>query len=421
MFQKKMLVAAVAGALGVGAAGVAPAQTTVGNVEIYGRLYPEFTVLNGSGATSALAPGQTVEQAGLSTLARTPTGNNLKSRNSVDASNSRIGFRGHENLGGGLSAIWQIESTVPIDQGGGTLATRESFVGLKGNYGTVRLGFMDTVYKDLGDPIRFMGIASGNHVSSSNILSSRMPFGNSSAGSFHLRQKNGLWYETPSMGGLTLLGQYSPGDQESVAAGSNAKIEFWSLGAKYRRGPWYLALAHEIHKDFFGGSASSPSALSNVGNTNAHSDDTSTRGSVMYNWGNGRASLDYAHFDYSESGQTVTAANPRKFEGYKNDRWAVVWEQRWGGPWRTAAMYASSSAGSCSLVGGTTGCTTAGLDGNMYALGGEYSFSKRTALFALYSRLNNGKSSSYRNAENVSPYETGMDVTQVSLGVRHDF
>jgi len=410
MFQKKILVAAVAGALGAGAAGAAFAQTTVGNVEIYGRLYPEFTVLSGSGATAA---GTT----GLSTLARTPTGLNFKSRNSVDASNSRLGFRGTEDLGGGLSAIWQIENTVSIDTGASApLASRESFVGLKGGFGTVRLGFMDTVYKELGDPIRFMGVASGNHVSVSNIISSRMPFGNSSAASFHLRQPNGLWYETPTMGGATLYAQYSPGAQESVPAGSNLKIEFWSLGARYRAGPWYLALTHEIHKDFFGGSASAPAALSNTANVSAHSNDTSTRGTIMYTYGPGRVQLDVSNFDFTESGGLAG-----RFENYKNNRYDVTWEHRWSGTaWRTAAAYANSSAGSCSLFGGAA-CSTSGLNGNMLALGAEYSFSKRTALFALYSRLNNGQSSSYRNAENVTPYETGSDVTQVSFGIRHDY
>ncbi|MGB7543060.1 MAG: porin [Burkholderiales bacterium] len=406
MLKKKALSLAVAGAIGVPAAAFAESS----NVEVYGRLYPEFTVLSGSGATAA---GTT----GLSTLARTPTGLNVKSRNSVDASNSRIGFRGTEDLGSGLSAIWQIENQVALDSGASNpLAARESFVGLRGGFGTVRLGNMDTVYKRLGDPIRFMGIASGNHVSDSNIISSRMPFGNSSAGSFHLREANSLWYQTPNLGGTTLYAQYSPDTNESATPTTTTKREFWSLGARYRRGPLYLALAHEIHKDFFGGSNGAPSALSNVGNANAHSNDTSTRLTGMWTYSSaGRVSLDVANFDYSESGGLAG-----RFENYKNKRWAVTWEQRWGSAWRTAAAYANSSAGSCGLVGGAT-CTTDGLNGNMLALGGEYSFSKRTALFALYSRLNNGESSSYRNAENVSPYETGMDVTQYSLGIRQDF
>lgn len=409
IFRKKTLVAAVAGALGVSAAGVAFAQTTAGNVEIYGRLYPEFTVLSGRGATAA---GTT----GLSTLARTPTGLNLKSRNSVDASSSRLGFRGKENLGGGLSAIWQIENAVAIDQGGTTLASRTSFVGMTGGFGTVKLGFMDTVYKQLGDPIGFFGVSSGNHVSGSNIISSRMPFGNSSAGSFHLRQPNSLRYETPSLGGTTVFAQYSPGASESAPAGTNSKIEFWSLGARYQAGPWYLALAHEIHEDFFGGSASAPAALDNRANANAHSTDKSTRGTAMYTFGNGRVSLDVSNFEYGESGGLAG-----RFQNYKNTRYSLNWEQRWGGgPWRTTAAYANSSSGTCSLVGGAN-CSTTGLKGNMLSLGAAYSLSKRTTLFALYSRLDNGQSSSFRNAENVSPFETGMDVTQASVGVRHDF
>lgn len=420
MFQKKMLAVAVAGALSAGASTSVFAQeessesgaggSRIGNVEIYGRLYPEFTVLSGSGATSATATG-------LSTLARTPTGLNAKSRNSVDASNSRLGFRGSEDLGGGMHAIWQIENTVAIDSGqSGFLASRESFVGLRGGFGTVRLGFMDTVYKELGDPIRFMGIASGNHVSISNIISSRMPFGNSSAGSFHLRQPNGLWYNTPSMGGVTLYAQYSPDQQESLVPGSNGKREFWSLGAKYRVGSMYYALTHEIHKDFFGGSSSAPAALSNTANASAHSNDTSTRGTIMYTYGSGRAQIDISHFDYTESGGLAG-----RFQNFRNNRWGVTWEHRWAGTnIRTAALYANSSAGSCSLFGGAA-CSTNGLNGNMVALGAEYSFSKRTAAFLLYSKLNNGQSASYRNAENLSPYETGMDVTQVSFGIRHDY
>ncbi len=409
--KKKLIALAVAGAF------VLPvAAQEKSEVVIYGKLYPEFTVLSGSGATPA---GTT----GLSTLARTPSGLNAKSRNSVDASNSRLGFRGKEDLGNGLSAIWQIESTVPIDSGGGLLATRESFVGLKGGFGTVRLGFMDSVYKKLGDPLKFLGLASGNHVSTSNIISARMPFGTSSAGSFHLRAPNALWYETPTMGGTTLYAQYSPSSQESAVPNASSKKEFWSLGAKYQVGPLYLALTHEIHKDFFGGSLGSPSALSNVTSANlatglignVHSDDTSTRASVMYKWGKAKVSLDVASFDYSESGGAAG-----KFQNYKNNRWALEWEQLWNGPWRTAAAYSSSSAGSCSLFGGIS-CSTNGLNGNMISLGAEYSLSKRSALFALYSKLNNGQSSSFRNAENVSPYETGMDVSQVSLGIRHSF
>ena len=134
-------------------------------------MYPELTSLSGSGATVGTSS---------STLGATPVAagadGNIKQRNSVDAANSRIGFRGVEQLGGGLSTIWQIENTVPIDQGGTNLATRDSYVGFRGGYGTIRLGFMETVYKEQGDPMRFFNLASGNFVSISNIMASGMPF-----------------------------------------------------------------------------------------------------------------------------------------------------------------------------------------------------------------------------------------------------
>lgn len=425
MFQKKTIVAAVAGALGLAAAGTSIAQTTVGNVQIYGRLYPEFTVAKSSGATAAGASS--------STLGPAPTGLNLKSRNSVDASNSRIGFRGTENLGSGLSAIWQIESTVPLDQGGGILATRTSFVGLRGGFGTVKLGNMDTVYKSLGDPIGTLGISSGNFVSTSNIISSRVPFGGS-AGSFHLRAANSMLYESPTLGGLQLFAQFAPGgtsggaNDETRPAGDNSnRPQLWSLGGTYKAGAFTLSLGHETHEDFFAGSTAVPTALRNVTTgvgASASSKDKSTRGTVSYASRGTKVSLDLANIEFTESGQVLTAAIPSKFSSYKHATWALLWEQTWGGPWRSTVAYANSSAGTCSLASLTgAACSTNGLNGNMLVLGGEYSFSRRTALFALYASLNNGSASVYRNLENVAASQVapGTDITQYAIGIRHNY
>jgi len=103
----------------------------------------------------------------------------------------------------------------------------------------------------------------------------------------------------------------------------------------------------------------------------------------------------------------------------------VIWEQRWGGPWRSSVAYASSSAGSCKFVvlPGSADCGTSGLGGNMLVLGGDYSFSKRTALYAVYAKLSNGNSSIYRNPLNVGQgtIAAGTDITHYGIGIRHDF
>lgn len=60
---------------------------------------------------------------------------------------SRIGFKGAEDLGGGMKAVWQIESGIDVTAGNSTLASRNSFIGLAGGFGTVLMGRHDTPYK----------------------------------------------------------------------------------------------------------------------------------------------------------------------------------------------------------------------------------------------------------------------------------
>ncbi|MGR2661556.1 porin [Chromobacterium haemolyticum] len=68
----------------------------------------------------------------------------------IDDLGSRIGFKGNEDLGNGLKAIWQVETGFGIDgqsrtgDSSGTFASRESFVGLSSNFGTFRLGHLST-------------------------------------------------------------------------------------------------------------------------------------------------------------------------------------------------------------------------------------------------------------------------------------
>jgi predicted porin len=57
---------------------------------------------------------------------------------------SRLGFRGTEDLGGGLQALFTLEAGLLVDTGGlsqgNRLFGRQASVGLKGNFGTITLG-----------------------------------------------------------------------------------------------------------------------------------------------------------------------------------------------------------------------------------------------------------------------------------------
>ena len=75
---------------------------------------------------------------------------------------SRIGFKGHEQLGNNLNAIWQVENSVNV-AGGGDWAGRESFIGLEGNFGKIRAGKLETQLKSMDslDPWEYSNNALG--------------------------------------------------------------------------------------------------------------------------------------------------------------------------------------------------------------------------------------------------------------------
>ncbi len=398
LHRKKLLALALATA--AGAPAFASAQTS--NVVLYGKFYPEMVWAHGTGGTSPGTPVSTLAGS-LSSTTSTP---NLYG---LQASNSRFGLRGKEKIDGDLTAIFQLESRIDVDTGGNTLASRNTFVGLESNsWGTVKLGFFDTVYKELGDSLSFLGISSGNFVSNSNILS-KAPMSSSSAGSFHLRRANSVLYETPNLKGFSAMVQYSPDEAKT----NTRNADLWSLGMQYKNGPLYAAIAHEIHNDTFGGSRTSPSSLSNFNNQDASSKDQATRGTLKYSFGNTTVEGDIAHLEYKESGGATG-----RFASYKKNAYLINANHRWGA-WLFQASFSWADDGSCSLQGGAP-CSTDGLAGNQINLGASYYLSRRTQVFLIGSRLNNDKSARYSNSDFVEP-SPGMDITQVALGIAHAF
>lgn len=60
---------------------------------------------------------------------------------------SRLGFKGSEDLGGGLSLVYKMEGTVDMDGSAAFNFNRDKMLGLKGGFGTVAIGRMNTAYK----------------------------------------------------------------------------------------------------------------------------------------------------------------------------------------------------------------------------------------------------------------------------------
>jgi predicted porin len=315
-----------------------------------------------------------------------------------------------------LKAIWQIEQQVNLETGTGTFSSRNSFVGLSGGFGTVKLGNMDTIYKEYGDTFGMLGVSSGNFVSPSNVLS-HIGVGNNRAARFHERRPNAAIYETPQFGGVTAGIMYGPDEAKNnpPAAGAPAlDANLYSYGVKYDSERFYVSLHQERHNDFFGGSNNVASGLRNNATPGAHSRDTATRLSGELRMGIHRLVGDIAWMEWKESGQAAGT----KFVSYKHTNWAIGWEARWGGPWRTGIHYIQGGEGTCTLTVGD--CSTTGLKGTQINLGVGYQLDRQTMLFALASRLTNGKSALYDNWDASDPARGG-DTTQAAVGISYTF
>lgn len=148
------------------------------------------------------------------------------------ASGSRLGFRGKEDLGGGLAAIFQLESGFNIDTGasgqGGILFGRQAFVGLASKFGTVTLGRQYTPYyktlRDLGDPFGAVSLAgrSGNLFVTNS------------------RANNTVAYASPALSGVKVELLYAAGE----VAGDSTRNRQMGGSVGYAKGPLTIQLAH---------------------------------------------------------------------------------------------------------------------------------------------------------------------------------
>src|SRR4029077_20563398 len=128
------------------------------------------------------------------------------------------------------------------DEGGGTLGNRDSFAGLSGGWGTIRLGNMDTPFKKYGDTVGFLGVSSGNFVTPNNVM---RRVSNSGPSGFNLRRANAIDFASANLGGLQCGVQSSLGSptEASIMRALSRNPRFVSMGVKWEQGPFYAAAA----------------------------------------------------------------------------------------------------------------------------------------------------------------------------------
>lgn len=150
------------------------------------------------------------------------------------ANGSRLGFRGTEDLGKGLQAIFALEQGFDTSKGtllqGGRAWGRMAYVGLKGRYGTITAGRQFNATIGYLFPIAATGMWAwtGSHPGDLDNLMSG--YGD-----------NSLKYVSPKFGGFEFTGMYALGEQ----SGSSRRNALMSLGLQYSQGPLRAALVYE--------------------------------------------------------------------------------------------------------------------------------------------------------------------------------
>lgn len=394
--QKKLIALAVAGLASTGAFAQA-------NVTIYGVADASFDVVRTSNAVSEL-------------------GNTTR----VSTNSSVLGFKGAESLGNGLTAVFQYESGVSFDNTGALGASRDSYVGLAGGFGTVVLGNLTGPTRALGGAVDVNAGATGIGANAAllgklgnNLLGttdtttgSYGSAGKSTCGRsatctsiFDTRWKNAIAYVSPSFAGLNLTAAYVANENKTFgnngfgAAYSPANTKGYDVGLKYANGPVMAAVTYN--------------AVS-VGNEQK-TDISDFRVGGVFNMGVAsiRAIFDHARADHYSTVGTVTQ-NVFGLGGTFNVTPA--------GKLLAQAYFARDLK--------VNGSSSKDSGAKLFEVGYEHSLSKRTMLKAVYAHLNNDDKASYDfgiNAVGVnnSTYNGGATggatLSGVQLGLRHSF
>lgn len=375
--QKKIIALAVASAL------VAPAAfADTSNVNVYGVANVSYDVVTTKN-----------------------TANTGTSTGKVSSNTSRIGLKGAEDLGDGLSAIWQIESQINIDNAGNqanagnlgtaangglvagqanagtpngnlgnTLGNRNTYAGLSSaTMGTVIMGRHDTPYNIATRKLDVFGdgIADNRSLMGGN--------GGTAAAAFDGRQPDVLAYLSPAFSGFSGAIAYL-NLTEAANVNTAQKNSAWSLAGMYNMDAFYGSLAYEVH-DFgsVGAVAATKESATKLGF--GYSQDAIAVG-----------------FAYEKTSDNTGLLNANK---YGHSAYYLSGKYSFGNDAVKAAYTKVGNLGA-----------TAASGASQFSLGYDHSLSKRTTVYALYTALKSDANANY----GLSGTGTGAANTAIGLG-----
>ena len=282
-------------------------------------------------------------------------------------SGTRLGFKGTEDLGNNMKALFVLETGIAADKGGfnqSNLAfARQSFIGIQSDAGTLTLGRQYTPFfltlNGVADPF-----ASGLAGNAQNLIPSS-----------GIRMDNAVKYASPIFSGISAEVAYGFGESTAGADRASRNVG-GSIG--YSDGTLNVRLAHHRANN----------------STTGTTDDTSTMLAANYKFEVAKVFAAYSNNDVQISGR---------------------------GKSRDLLIGVSVPFGNHTFIASyinKDGRSALNRDANQLGLGYTYALSKRTNLYAAWASIDNKNGAPYTVGNNSEP---GTGDRAVNLGVRHTF
>ncbi|MGR3910552.1 porin [Burkholderia sp. SR8] len=335
---------------------------------------------------------------------------------------SRWGFKGNEDLGGGLAAIFQLENGFDVGNGrslqGGAQFGRQAWLGLSSNaYGTLTLG------RQYDSLVTFVEtrINSSNYGGGTTAHPGDLDNLNNSK-----RVNNSIKYMSPSLGGFTFGGVYGFGGQ----AGDFSRNRIWSTGIGYDYGNFSAGVAYmnvrNPNQSFFTATPTNVSGtnLNNMTASPVYSGYASARtyqaiaAAGRYTIGPATVGFVYSNVQFKNLGDTSSGSNPLRLTGtarFNTGEFNLTYF--WTSALASELVYSYTHGSGVGTIGSSSY--------NTVSLSLDYYLSKRTDVYVISSmQLASGTDSTghaTRATLNALTASATNRQTFVQLGMRHKF
>lgn len=353
------------------------------NVTIYGRI--DYGYMNRGGNDGAVAARASASEFGAGLQ-----------------SGSRIGFKGVEDLGNGLKALFQMEmGSIKNDQGKGAgdglASMRNAYVGLTSQYGTVVGGKLDGVRYGIFNKYDAFG---GGNVGNFTQMTAQVD-----------RANNAVAYISPSFSGLTAtlayathIGDSNPlglGPDENTANGNKGDAKLTTAMLNYKNGG--LDLTGDWERVSFKSGATSGAAMT-------FDDVTVWTVGGSYDFGMVKVAALYDNLQADLRGGSTAVDVNTWFVSASAPLGKFVVKTTYG---QTEDKKASGDVKAAK-----------------FGIGADYLLSKRTKFYATYGKIYNGDDSTYRispaancttGAGAVSACSSALGTHGFDIGIAHTF